>query len=104
MYDGRIPFIFGCPVPYVRAGRGAEYEWRDNEEFEAELKFKGFHRGRSAAHAIYFKMDDPEWEATMFITDLKAVIEDGLAPLYLTGRFVYTKRGQNYGIKLIDVI
>lgn len=108
MYEGKIPFdMYGTPVPYVWGRQDAEhnrkYVWEDNEVFEASLKFKGFQRGRSAAHAIYTKADDESWEVTMFMTDLKDVINAGLAPLYLSGRFKYVKRGTNFGVKLVEV-
>lgn len=108
MYEGKIPFdMYGTPVPYVwgreDAPHNSKYVWRDNEVFEAELEFKGFQRGRSAAHAVYVKADDKSWEVTMFITDLKDVIKQGLAPLYLSGRFEYVKRGTNFGVRLVEV-
>jgi hypothetical protein len=104
MYDGKIPHDqHGSPVPYV-IGHIDKYVWKDNEEFLAALTFKRFARGRSAAHAVYAKDNDPTWEAVMFITDLTDVIERGLAPLHLCGRFVHVKRGQNYGIQLIGIV
>lgn len=110
MYEGKIPFdpFTGFPQEYEhkvwRGGYGEGSEapvLLDNHEFKAELRFVGFQRGRSAAHARYVKVDDESWEATMFLTDLKSVIEDGFAPLYLSGTFCYTKRGSNYGIRFL---
>lgn len=111
MYQGKIPFDqHGNPVPYCYGrtrGPGAEldsrYVWEDNAEFAATLTFKRFARGRSAAHAIYAKDDDPTWEAVMFLTDFQALVERGLAPMHLSGRFVHVKRGANYGIQLIGL-
>jgi hypothetical protein len=108
MYEGKIPFdMYGTPIPYVwgkwHAEHNRKYVWEDNEVFEAKLKFKRFQRGRSAAHAIYTKVDDESWEVTMFMTDLKDVIDKGFAPLYLTGRFEYVKRGTNFGVKLVEI-
>lgn len=109
MYKGKVPFDqHGNPVPYVpgrtigpNASLNPRYIWRDNEPFRATVEFKRFERGRSAAHAIYVKHDDPSWEATMFLTDFTDVVERGLAPKHLSGRFVHVKRGSNYGIKLL---
>lgn len=103
MYEGQIPFDQqGSPVPYTPQ-RDECYIWEDNVPFKATLVFERFERGRSAAHAIYAKGDDPSWKVTMFLSDLEDVIAKGFAPLYLTGHFEYVKRGQNYGVKLIDI-
>lgn len=100
MYEGKIPFDENAsPVPYV-VGKVTNYQWADNLPFHATLDFVRFERGRSAAHAIYARADDPSWEASMFLSDLGAVIERGLAPLRLKGTFEFVKRGQNYGVKL----
>lgn len=99
MYEGKIPFDqHDCPVPFIQR-RVENYVWKDNEPFRATLKFERFERGRSAAHAIYVKADDPSWQVTMFLSDLGDVIERGEAPFLLTGRWQFVKRGQNYGIK-----
>lgn len=103
MYEGKIPFDqHGSPVPYCRFGEDS-YVWETNKPFKTTLVFKRFERGRSAAHAIYAKGDDPQWEVTIFLSDLEDVIAQGFAPLYLTGHFEFVKRGQNYGVKLIDI-
>lgn len=99
-YEGKIPFDqHGNPVPF--APNADAVVWKDNEPFRATLIFKGFQRGRSAAHAIYAKDDDPTWEVAMFLSDLKTVIELGCKPQRIQGRFAFVKRGQNYGIKLL---
>ena len=111
MYKGKIPFDqHGTPVPYCLHGDD-RYIWRDNEVFRAEdrpyglieanLYFVRFHRGRSAANAVYVKHDDPSWEVTMFLSDFQEIVTRGLAPKHLSGRFEFVKRGSNYGIKLL---
>lgn len=103
MYEGKIPFDqHGRPVPYV-VGHIDKYNWRPNWRFEAHLQFQRIERGRSAAHAVYADSYDLSWEAQMFLSDLTDVICQGLAPVSLHGTFEYVKRGQNYGIKLIDI-
>lgn len=100
MFEGKIPFDqHGSPVPYI-VGHVSNYVWENNAAFHATLIFQRFERGRSAAHAVYAKADDASWEATMFMTDLAAVIERGLAPKQLKGTFEHVKRGQNYGVKM----
>lgn len=99
MYEGKIPFDqHGSPVPYTPQ-RAACYVWEENKPFRATLKFQRFERGRSAAHAIYAKADNPSWQVTMFLSDLEDVIARGEAPFLLTGRWEFVKRGQNYGVK-----
>ncbi len=104
MYEGKIPFDqHGSPVPYCSHGAENSYVWEANKPFKTTLVFKGFVRGRSAAHAVYAKVDDPQWAVTIFLSDLKDVIAAGFTPLYLGGHFEFVKRGQNYGVKLIDI-
>ena len=103
MYEGKIPFDqHGSPVPHCRYG-AERYVWKDNAPFRALLVFKRFNRAGSAAHAVYARGDDPSWKVTMFLSDLQSVIANGYAPLYLSGHFEFVKRGQNYGVKLIDI-
>jgi hypothetical protein len=100
MYEGKIPFDqHGNPVPF--APNVDAVVWEDNKPFRAALEFQRFERGRSAAHAIYAKHDDPNWEVTMFLTDFEDVVKRDLIPSRLNGRFIFVKRGQNYGIKLL---
>lgn len=103
MYGGEIPFDqHGCPMPYV--GYRAEAVWKENKPFRAVLTFQGFQRGRSSIKAIYVKSDDPTWEVGMFLSDFEALLKRDVSPLRITGRFVFIKRGSNYGIQqlLID--
>lgn len=108
MYEGKIPFDqHGNPVPYAIGGPEnqstlSKFVWKDNKVFRATLTFERFERGFSAAHAIYVKADDPSWQVTMFLSDLKDVIKAGRSPLSLRGDYVFVKRGTNYGIQLID--
>lgn len=110
MYEGQVPFDqHGNPVPYVRQRASLVWEdnapfvWEDNAPFTATLVFKRFERCRSAAHAVYVKYDDPSWVVIMFLSDLEDVIASAFIPLHLTGTFEYVKRGQNYGVKLIEI-
>jgi hypothetical protein len=103
MYEGKIPFDqYGSPVPFAGAIPARDIWWKDNEPFEATLTFQWFERGRSAAHAIYAKADDPTWQAVMFLSDLGKLIEADVAPLHIRGTFIFVKRGTNYGIQLIE--
>jgi hypothetical protein len=100
-YGGKIPFDqHGCPMPYV-GYRESGVIWEENKPFHAQLSFVRFERGRSAVRALYVKDDDSTYEAAMFLSDFEKVIQRGLAPQHLTGRFEFVKRGANYGIKLL---
>lgn len=110
MFEGKIPFYphgGGLVSYYGRSTKGPyshldpAYIWEDNAPFRATFNFKRFERGRSAAHAIYAKADAPDWEAVMFLSDLEDVLQRGLSLKKLQGRFVYVKRGSNYGIQML---
>lgn len=71
-----------------------------NEPFHATLRFDQFLRGRSAAHA-YFVDDETKRQFPMFLTDLaKAIplLKEGR----ITGKWCVAKRGENYGIRLME--
>lgn len=102
MYEGKIPFDqYGTPLSYVESWNEDKAVWKDNEPFVAHLRFEGFQRMRSAAHAVYRSVEDESWEAVMFLTELGELISSGYAPMYLTGRFCHVKRGTNFGIKYL---
>ncbi len=103
-YQGQIPFHYADREKKV-GRRLCSYEkdspdfWEDNHKFEADLTFKEFRRGRSAAHAIYLDDDQEEW--VVFLTHLREIIETGTLVNMVHGIWTYAKRGQNYGIRLI---
>lgn len=82
--------------------------WKDNFEFLGEVELEGIHRGRSAANfRVNVEPESsllPDFKATMFMTDfLAAVITKGAEPGgRIRGIFTFVKRGQNYGVKLVD--
>jgi hypothetical protein len=74
-------------------------EWRDNAPFEDALRFVGYRRGRSAAYFAFQRSDGTE--VTMFLKDFEAavpIMERGL----VRGKFQFIKRGQNYGVRLLE--
>lgn len=75
-----------------------EPEWRPNAPFSDTLTFNTYSRGRSAAY-FHFKRTDGTG-VCMFLTDMEEAIPH-LMGGKLRGTFQFTKRGQNYGLKLI---
>jgi hypothetical protein len=71
-------------------------EWRDNEPFNDTLTYAGYGRGRSAAYFVFTRSDGKE--VTMFMKDFDALIRQ-MVNGKVSGRFVFIKRGQNYGVK-----
>jgi hypothetical protein len=72
-------------------------DWRDNEPFDDTLTYSGYRRGRSAAYFEFTRSDGKA--VTMFLKDFEGLIRQMVSGK-VSGRFVFTKRGQNYGVKL----
>ena len=73
--------------------------WRDNVPFDDTLTFAGYTRGRSAA---YFRFTCRNGKHVyMFLTDLQDAIPHMLRG-ELCGTFQFIKRGQNYGVQLVQ--
>ena len=87
------------PSNIYRDGKIIGPVFKDNEEFEDALIYDGYSRGRSAAY-FNFERKSTGTNVTVFLTDFEDMI-----PIMvnggITGRFTYTKRGQNYGVKLV---
>lgn len=109
----KVPFkADGTPMRYALNDPNSRYrrddmqhhpdfadEWRENYEFTATLYFNGFARGRSAAYAYFNTADDQRY--TMFLTDLADAIPYLEKGFLRDKTFTFTKRGQNYGIKVV---
>lgn len=75
--------------------------WEDNHEIEATLRFVGFSRGRSAAYGTMID-ESTGSRHCIFLADLEDLIQkislnEGVA----SGRWTFTKRGRNYGIRMV---
>lgn len=75
--------------------------WKPNAVFEASLCVEDYARGRSAANFI-MKDSKTGVKYTMFLTDFlyllqNHTLEKGTTPSL---KWEFTKRGQNYGVKL----
>ena len=76
-------------------------QWVENRVFEDELKYAGFHRGRSAAGFDFVSVRDGK-QYPMFMTDFDDVLRNcRLNRDRLVGKFTYCKRGANYGVRLL---
>ena len=78
--------------------------WKENYEFEDILIITGMSRGRSAANFnLQSTVNGKNYN--LFMTDIvdliqKATINKG----EIKGKWTFVKRGNNYGIKLIEII
>lgn len=72
-----------------------------NHIFNAVMEVKYMSRGRSSAKLIMTnKIDNLEYE--MFLTDVTDMLKNGLVNFgIIEGLFVFTKRGQNFGVKYL---
>lgn len=79
-----------------------EVQWRENFEFEAELHLLGAARGRSA---VTFGFTNSARDATypMFLVDFVQLLINGEIDHGKTEKkkWTFSKRGENYGIKLV---
>lgn len=78
------------------------WEWKENFVFHDDMKFTGFSRGCSSAKAVFESRLDGKQYA-MFLTDLAdAISGERFFKDRLIGYFTFCKRGQNYGVKIVD--
>ena len=78
-----------------------DYEWRPNTPFEECLTLEGMRSGMSAKYVIWRTMDGRTFP--MFIADLIDLVrraENGILGGQVTARWMVSKRGKNYGIRL----
>lgn len=97
VYNGRI--LSG------RYQEKATIEMRPNTVFGDYLRYKGYSRGRSSAK-IDFISETSGCSYSMFLTDFDTLMErTGMNALNGHGvyaSFTFVKRGQNYGVRLVD--
>lgn len=94
-------------IPFDENGNMREYPnhygdtfWRDNDPFHADMQVIGYERGRSAVRVILKDSTERKWP--MFISDLVDLIKTSdILDGKVSGQWVGTKKGQNYGIKRI---
>ena len=74
-------------------------EYRDNYEFFTTLTFMHFCRGCSAAYAVFVSVSG--MRCSVFLKDFEEIIPY-LKSGSITGNFTFVKRGQNFGVKLVN--
>lgn len=72
----------------------------ENFEFTDTLKYTTYSRGRSSA-VLHFVSETRVFEAQMFLSDFDDMMKQGVNPQSVTGRFTFTKKGQNFGLKYL---
>lgn len=104
--------IWKVDDPYLREALDDErdewYEkarqrtWRDNYIFTATMTVVSMSRGRSAAY--FHLIDERGKQYTMFMTDMVDMVKRArmITQGVVTGRWTFQKRGNNYGVKLVD--
>lgn len=98
----QIPFNSetGDQLHYPELYFGGKLEMRDNFEFEDTISFDTYLRGRSAAYFI-FKRSTGE-KLVVFLTDMCDMIPR-MVEGKVTGTFTFTKRGANFGTKIVGL-
>lgn len=102
----KIPFKDGKPCRWVKDDHDEE---RDNYEFDEYLEIHGFLRGCSSAVMILRPIDDRDKEFSYsssvyyqaFLTDSKDIVRN-MSSGTIHGRWTFVKRGENFGIKLVE--
>lgn len=98
--DYKIPFSVSNPGQHLDyAWDGANVIWKDNVEFEKHLTYMTFQRGRSSATLVF--VDSQGNLYTMFLQQFNELMGQTDFTGRINGVWIFVKRGQNYGIKLV---
>lgn len=93
----KVPFtVSGVPHATVQH---VQYDWKDNFEFDDELEFTDFYRGRSAAgFEVISRLSGLKYP--VFLVDLLTILQTmSISDGCVVGRWTFAKRGIAYGIK-----
>jgi len=79
------------------------FEWKDPWEFEDTFLIENYSRGRSAAIFLMSSQTNLDMNCTIFMSDMidvirKKTIKKGV----VSGRWIFGKKGMNYGIRLAE--
>lgn len=111
--EKRIKHAAGMKIPFDTEGDQMHHSyqsppetdvwtkgWEDNTPFEDTLTYLYYCRGRSAAYFMFRRSNGKT--VSVFMTDMNEMI-----PLMqlgkITGTFIFSKRGKNYGCTLLEV-
>ena len=92
-------------IPFDKDGNQLSYDaynvfsFVDNFEFEDTLQYVSYGKGRSSV-TFKFKRKSNGKTVNMFLTDIDKIMNK-LSHGEITGKFTFSKRGENYGCKLI---
>lgn len=102
LWEGRVSFSKGYKTKYRLDSYDSSPQCAKiiNHIFYHEFEFQGFSRGRSSVTADYISLDK-SLEASMFVSDLREVINLCIGLKVLKGYFCFVKKGANYGIKYL---
>ena len=85
-------------IGYVAGWAAADIDWRPNEPFEAELRLRTFHRGRSSV-TFEFVEEASDVHYPMFVSDVFMLMKFGeVSQGVVSGKWQAVKRGANYGL------
>jgi hypothetical protein len=129
LYNGKIPFqkipryessydgsVREAHIRQLDYESGRDIIWKDNIPFIAQIKIESYSRGRSAAnwdasiHQVFCDAD-PEYASflegchvNIFMVDMLHIIQnyDLFHGLTNSLNLVFSKRGMNYGMKVIE--
>lgn len=102
----KIPFKDGKPCKWIKDDHDEE---RDNYEFDEYLEIHGFLRGCSSAVMILRPVADHDKEFNYsssvyyqaFLSDSDDIVRNMICGM-INGRWTFVKRGENFGIKLVE--
>lgn len=92
-------------IPFDKNGNQMDYEGYgldemvDNFEFEDTLTFQSYGRGRSSVTFTFKRVNGKT--VSMFVSDFADIVGK-MNHGHITGRFTFSKKGQNYGCKMVS--
>ena len=86
----------------IDRGWGIVERWVPNTVFADTLQYVTYHRGRSSA-MFEFKRASNRKSVYMFMTDIDDIVPKMVSGT-LSGVFTFSKRGANYGVKMVTDI
>lgn len=94
-------------IPFDENGNQLDYAWhmkgvfwKQNFEFQDELTYKSYGRGRSSATFCFERITGEK--VNVFMSDMDIFVPH-LRNGKISGKFTFVKKGQNYGCRLIKV-
>ncbi len=99
--DYPIPYLDRCLMHHPYTHRRQDIDWRENRPFDATMKIGDIRSGRSAKYVML--IDEQGSEHPMFVAELVRCAKDfGIQKGVIRGTWKVRKRGQNYGLELVD--